>query len=127
MSIAPAFTPSASATSGAVFGVSSSGVIVATRTRSMSVALRPASVSARRAAATARSVGALVRRGVAALADPGAADDPVGVDADPLGDRAVRDDAIGKLVAEADDPGRARGGELAVGVERRGGWSWSQA
>src|SRR5829696_8814361 len=47
--------PSALATTGAVFGVSSSGVIVASRTRSTSVALRPASSSARRAALTARS------------------------------------------------------------------------
>jgi hypothetical protein len=55
MSYAATRSPSASATSGAVFGVSSSGVIVATSTRSMSAGLRPASDSARRAAASARS------------------------------------------------------------------------
>ena len=51
---------------------------------------------------------ALVGGGVAALADAGAADDPVGVDADALRDRAVRDDAVGELVAEAGDAGGAR-------------------
>ncbi len=51
MSIAPACSaPSAAATTGAAFGVISSGVIVATSTRSMSYASMPASLSARRAA-----------------------------------------------------------------------------
>ena len=44
------------ATSGAVLGVSSSGVIVATRTRSISDGFRPASWSARLAAVVARSL-----------------------------------------------------------------------
>src|SRR5215207_2215597 len=55
MSYAAAPMPSALATTGAVFGVSSSGVIVARSTRSTSAGLRPASDSARRAALTARS------------------------------------------------------------------------
>jgi hypothetical protein len=51
MSIAPAFSaPSALATTGAAFGVISSGVIVATSTRSTSSGSTPASDSARRAA-----------------------------------------------------------------------------
>src|SRR5215208_2245190 len=58
--------PSSSATRGAVLGVSSSGVIVATSTRSMSLGLRSASWSARRAASTAsvlvRSSGPATRR-----------------------------------------------------------------
>jgi hypothetical protein len=54
MSIAPAFSaPSSLATTGAAFGVISSGVIVATSTRSTSRASTPASCSARRAANTA--------------------------------------------------------------------------
>src|SRR3954463_5320545 len=67
MSIAPARSaPRACATSGAVFGVISSWLIVATSTRSMSSGSMPASDSARRAAQVAmslrRSFGAARRR-----------------------------------------------------------------
>src|SRR5919202_3233033 len=67
MSSAPARSaPRAWATSGAAFGVISSGVIVATRTRSRSYGSTPASASARRAAQVAmslrRSLGAARRR-----------------------------------------------------------------
>src|SRR5918992_2892791 len=56
MSIAPAlWAPSAAATTGAAFGVSSSGVIVATSTRSTSRGSTPASWSARRPANVAYS------------------------------------------------------------------------
>jgi hypothetical protein len=48
--------PSAPATIGPTFGVSSSGLIVATRITSTSLGLSPASPSARRAAVTARSL-----------------------------------------------------------------------
>src|SRR3954453_20544102 len=67
MSIAPARSaPSSCATSGAVLGVISSWLIVATRTRSMSYGSTPASVRARRPAQVAislrRSDGAARRR-----------------------------------------------------------------
>ena len=56
MSIAPAFSaPSALATTGAAFGVMSSGVIVATSTRSTSRGSTPASWSALRPAKVAYS------------------------------------------------------------------------
>jgi hypothetical protein len=68
-------------------------------------------VGERAAGGRERQVGrALAGRGVAALADPRAADDPVGVDADALGDLRVADHAVGELVAEADDPRGAQRG-----------------
>jgi hypothetical protein len=70
-----------------------------------------------------REVGrALVPAGVAALADARAAHDPVGVDADALGDLRVGDDAVGQLVAQADDAcgphGCAPAGRLLLGGQR---------
>ena len=68
----------------------------------------PASCSARRAANTARSLVRSFGRGAAARADAGALDDPVVVDADALGDLAVRDDLGRQVVAEAEDRRGAR-------------------
>ena len=92
------------------------GVIVATRTRSTSAALRPASLERAPGGGDREVARALVVGGVAALADAGAARDPLRVDADALGDRAVGHDAVGQLVAEADDAGGARAARGAGGA-----------
>ena len=100
---APTPMPSASATSGAVFGRELVGRHRRHEDEVDVGGRRPASESARRAAASARSRGALARGGVAALADAGAADDPVRVDAD----RARRSGRWGRRGRAAG--GRARG------------------
>ena len=80
--------PSRSATSGAAFGISSSWVEVATRTRSTSAGSTPARSSAAPPASAASSASGLARGARARRSwTPVRLSDPVAVDAEPRGDR----------------------------------------
>ena len=108
--------PSAWATSGAVPGIISSDVVVATITRSTSEAATPARASAARADSVAWVVQALVGARDAPRVDPGAPRDPVVVDAEAGADLRVGDDGLRD--ADGDRRHRDTGARLKHG--RRG-------
>ena len=98
------------ATSGAVFGVSSSCVRVATITRSSRSAGSAGRLERSRPPRGGVVAQALLRRGPAALADPGAAEDPRLVDPERGGELGARLPALGELDGDRLDAGPGEAG-----------------
>ena len=103
-SMAGPTSPSRSCTRQAVEGNDMSGVNVPRTSRSQSFAVRPVLAKQSLAASTHRSLVAWCGQGVAALEDAGPLDDPVGVEPEPGVQVVVGDDAVGDVLAGADDP-----------------------
>ena len=120
------------ATSGAALGITSSGVVVATSTRSTSAGGDAGTVERQRTGVDRVRGQPLLRRGDVAGVDPGAAHDPLVGDPDPRRDLGVPDDRPG----QADRDGVDRSAEAARrldGLVRarigagRGNRHWSKA